>query len=216
MSERQAKRNKKIAETVGEVKVKKNKSSVLFNVIVTLLVLAVLGLAVYAVGTKYADKFAAQKAQEAATETTTVADFIAEKGISFDEFKTEYGIEDAEDVTEETDMNYVAGKLSLENYAKYSDMTLEDLKAQYGLGEDVAADTTWADAINFMTTGVVAQQMYGVDYETFKTSMGLPEEINENTPWSETVEIMNALMEQQQAEAAAEETAQPENESAGE
>ena len=197
MSERQVKKDKK---NIGEIKIKRpvDKTTVLINVIVTIVILVVLGLGVYAVGSKYMENHAADTQSEQAQ--TTVADFIAEKGITLDEFKTEYGLEGDEDVTEESNMSAVSGKFTLENYAKYTDTTLEDLKAQYGLGDDVPNTTTWQDAISYMTTGVVAQNFFGMDFETFKTQMGLPDTVTAETPWSDAQNVLNEISQQQTAE----------------
>ncbi len=214
MSERQAKKNRK---TVDQTPVKgpKNKASILMNVIIWVVVVAVLGLGVYAVGSKYIAKYQEQKAQE--VQTITVADVMAEEGITLEEFKTEYGLEADEEVTEESDMNMVASKFTLTNYAKYTGVTIEELRAQYGLGDNVADTTIWADAMPYMTTGVVAQNFFNVDFETLKTQLGFPEEITEDTLWSETDAIMSALYAEQQAAAAETETDETsETESAGE
>lgn len=192
MSERQAKREKK---SVSEVKIKApaDKLTIFINVIVAIVILAVLGLGVYAVGSKY-------KEMHPSAKTTTVADFIADKGITFEEFKSEYGLEGDEEVTEKSDMNAVSAKFTLENYAKYTDTTLEELKAQYGLGDDVPNETTWQDAFSFMPVGIVAQNMFGTDFETLKTQMGLPETVTAETPWSEVQTIMSELSQQNNGE----------------
>lgn len=199
MSERQVKKDKKNA---GEIRVKApvDKSAILANVIVTIVILAVLGLGVYAVGSKYMENRAAQGNQQTEQEQPTVADFIAEKGITFEEFKTEYGLEGDEEVTEESIMGAVAAKFTLENYAKYTDTTLEELKTQYGLGDDVPNTTTWQDAMSYMTTGVIAQNFFGMDFETFKTQMGMPDSITADTLWSETEAVMSEIAAQQAAE----------------
>lgn len=193
MSEKRAKQRKKDSVDVKKVR-HVDRSSILMNTIVTVVILAVLGLGVYAVGSKYMERRAAEGGN--AEQQQTVADFIKEKGMTFDEFKTEYGLADDEEISEEMTMSQVSGKLTLENYAKYADTTTEELKAQYGLGEDVPNTTVWQDAISYMTTGVVAQNFFGSDFETFKTQMNVPDTITADTPWRETQAIMEEISRQ--------------------
>lgn len=201
MGEKQVKRNRKGTAKVSMPKKRADKATVITNIIITVVILAVFGLGAYAVGTKYYEKW---KASQPVPEKT-VADFIGEQGITFEEFKTQYGIaaDDAE-VTEESAIDAVAYKFSLDNYAKYTGTTVEELKTQYGLGEDVPNTTSWQDAMNLMPTGTYVQNFFGMDFESFKTQMGMPEEITAEMTWGETSEIMNALVAEQQAAAEAE------------
>lgn len=198
MSEKKAKKNKRAAAE-QTVKVPADKSTILANVIIVFVILAVFGLGAYAVGSKYIKNNAASTDSANEAQTTTVADYIAEKGITFDEFKSEYGLEDSSDITEDSNVNSATGEMTLANYAKYADTTLEELKSQYGLGDDVPDTTLWQDAMSYMTTGVVGQNFFGADFETFKTQMGLPDSITADTPWSETQSVMSELYQQQQA-----------------
>lgn len=217
MSEKQAKKKRAAAEQ--PVAKAKDKSSVLANVIIVLVILAVLGLGAYAVGSKYMNNSSSETADNTQN-SETVADYIAKNDMTFDDFKAEYGLADNADITEDTIAEAAASSMTLDNYAKYSGTTLEELKAQYGLGDDVPDTTLWQDAMMYMTTGVVANQIVGVDFDTLKAQMGLPDSITEDTLWSETRSVMSELYQQNEAEhnESSENNAETpaENESAGE
>lgn len=163
------------------------------NAIIAIVIAVVLGLGIYAVASTYIANHPKEE------QAPTVADFIKDNDLSFDEFKTEYGLTEAE-ISEDDAIETVSMSMTLENYAKYADMTLDELKTKYQLGDDVAADITWQEAVNFMPTGVVAENFFETDFDTFKTQMGLTDEITADTLWSETNEIMNEVYSQENAE----------------
>lgn len=198
MSEKQAKRKKR-ESAENSAAVSKDKSSILANIITVFIILAVLCLGVYAVGSKYMNNSSSETADNT-HESDTVADYIAENGMTFDEFKAEYGLEDNSGITEDTAVESAASSMTLDNYAKYTDTTLEELKSQYGLGDDVPDTTLWQDAMEYMTTGTVAHNIVGVDFDTLKSQMGLPDSVTEDTLWSETRSIMSELYQQNEAE----------------
>lgn len=169
----------------------KSGTDFLFNLIIGIIIAAVLGLGVYAVASSYIAKHPKQEKSQ------TVADFIKDKKLTLDEFKTEYGLTDSE-VKEDDDMNTVSAEMTLENYAKYTDSTLEDLKEKYKLGDDAVADTKWQDAIYLMPTGVVAENFFGMDFDTLKSQAGLPDTITADTKWEETNTVMNEMYAAQQ------------------
>ena len=199
MAERQAKKNRKNDASNQHVHVEKNKSNILFNTIVIVLIAAVFALGAYAVGLKYVANHP-KDAQQTEQQTTTVADYIKDKGMTLDEFKAEYGLSDDEEVKEDTNAEAAAAKMTLENYAKYSDMSLEDLKKKYSLADDVDNSTKWQDAISFMPTGVVSKNFFGMDFDSFKQQANFPDTITADTPWSETNNVMSEQYAAQQAE----------------
>lgn len=176
---------------VGYTAPKKNRADWGFNAVIVIVIAIVLGLGIYAVVSEYIKNHPQEE------KTQTVADFIKDKELTLDEFKSEYGLADAE-VNEDDAIESVSMGMSLENYAKYTDTSLEELKAEYKLGDDVAADTKWQDAVDFMPTGVVSEKFFGMDFDTFKTQTGLPETITADTLWNETNTVMNELYAQQE------------------
>ena len=207
MSERQSKKIRK-ANPQTEQKAPKDKGTVIFNIVLAAIVVAFVGLGGYAIGSKYIPRYLeqveAQKQQ--AEQSKTVKDVMKEKDFAaVEDFKKEYGIADDVEVTEDGAALGYAAAMTAEGYAKYMDMTFEDLKAQYELGDAVTADMKWEDAINYMPSDVAVKEMFGMDFATFKTQLGLPEEITEDTLWSETVAAMEAISAQAAEEAPAEE-----------
>ena len=73
MGEKQVKRNRKGTANVSAAKKRVDKATVITNLIITVVILAVFGLGAYAVGSKY---YAKWKAEQPIPEKT-VADYIA-------------------------------------------------------------------------------------------------------------------------------------------
>ena len=180
----------------------KDKGSVLFNAIVAAVIVAVFGLGCYAVGAKYIPRYQEQRAQQKQQEeqSKTVSDVMKEKSLTLDEFKTEYGIPADTEVTEDQTAMSLTGSMTMEGYAKYEDMTLEELREKYGLSEDLAADTPWQEAVKSMPVGIAAQEMFGMDFETFKSQMPGADSITEDMTWGDANKIIEAAYAAQQAQ----------------
>lgn len=191
MGERQVKKNRKNQNDMMP-KRKASKTEVITNIVIAVVIVGVLGLGVYAVGSRYMENHPADSV--VSEQSQTIGDYIAEKGITLDEFKTEYGV--SEGITESTAVEEVVAGFTLENYAKYLDITLDELKSQYGLGDDVPNTIVWQDAIAYMRTEAVAQNFGNTDFETFKAQMGLPDDITADTPWSETEAVISEMSQQ--------------------
>ena len=137
MSERQAKLRRKNQDT-KEVAKKKSKSDVVFNIVIVLLVVAVVGLGGWAVGTKYV-----QDAQMASTQTegeeqapVTIKQYAEAMGITTGQFMTEFGLDNNENINPETQMNDAIG---------YTGSTLEDAIKNFGLDAGVKGDTLMSE-----------------------------------------------------------------------
>ncbi len=111
------------------LKPRRSKADTIVNIIITVVVVAVLALAIYAI----ADKFK--------PDIYTLSDAATEQGMTVEDFSAEYGIEGAE---ADADMNDVVNNMSLENYAKLSGTTFDEMVAQGGLPEGVTAEMTVA------------------------------------------------------------------------
>ncbi len=108
---------------------KRSKADAIVNTVITIVIIAVLALAIYAI----ADKFK--------PDIYTLSEAATEQGMTVEEFSAEYGIEGAE---ADADMNEIINDMSLENYAKLSGTTYDEMVAQGGFPEGVTADTTVA------------------------------------------------------------------------
>ena len=144
------------------------------NVVLTLVVLGILALAVYAVTptlkagyqSMQEEKAQEQQMQEAMNAPYTVAMAAEEEGISVDDFKTAFGLGD--DITAESDVNAIfteefINSLSLGKLGKlFSGITKEDgtlktdeeafaiLDASHQFEDSVTAETTYAEVKDYM------------------------------------------------------------------
>lgn len=111
------------------IKPVRSKADTIINLVITVVVIAVLALAIYAI----ADKFK--------PDVYTLSEAATEQGMTVEEFSAEYGIESAD---ADADMNDIVNNMSLENYAKLSGTTFDEMMAQGGLPEGVTAEMTVA------------------------------------------------------------------------
>ena len=185
MSEKQA-RQKRKSEPQKEIK--KQKGAWVMNTVITVIVVAFLSLAGYALK----DNIKAILPERPEKEQT-VADLAKAREMSVDDFLAEYGLEDGE-VTEETTESEVISKLTVANYAKYNNQTTDELLEQYGI-EKADEDMLWQDAYGLMPMSKYAETI-GMTFEDLKSQGGLPEEITEKTTLAEAEKIMSQLAEE--------------------
>lgn len=190
MSERQARLKRKNEPQTEEAK-KRSKGSVWMNVVITVVVIAFLGLAGYALK----DNIKAILPEKPEKETT-VADLAKNRDISVEEFLSEYGLE-GEELTADSTESEVMSKLTVENYAKYTEQSVEELLSSYGI-EGVDNDMLWQEAYQYIPMGNYAETM-GTTFEELKKQAGLPDEITEKTTLKEAEEIMQSLQAEEEA-----------------
>ena len=106
---------------------KRNKADTIVNLVISVVVVAVLALAIYAI----ADKFK--------PDIYTLSEAAQEQGMTVEDFSAEYGIENAQ---ADDDMNEIINNMSLENFAKFSGTTYDELVTQGGLPEGVTSEMT--------------------------------------------------------------------------
>ncbi len=195
MSERKAKRERK--EQVAPEK-KKQKSNVLFNVVITVVVLAVVALGVWAV---YPTINNNSQVIEDSMQTTTLGDVVAELGTTVEEFLATYQIDEANGFTAESDIIEVTSQMTVENYAKFEGVTLDEIKAQFRYTDDVTPDMKMIEAQDYMPVDNIVMGT-GTDYATFLSAYGLTvEDLPADTLYKDALPILQAaqekLMEQQ-------------------
>lgn len=171
--------------------------------IMAIIIVVVIALGVWAVAPKL--KEAAQNnTQSNQTQTqqdTSIKGMAAEKGMSTEEFKTEYGI--PADTSDDTDINELFMSLTIDNAAKLLDTTTEEYLEQNKLTGVVTGDQTVQEARDAFNKLTVAQ-VYGDDQETLSTlkeNYGLTDD---QVPETMTMEEFSALMEQAAQQKAAE------------
>lgn len=121
----------------------------------------------------------------------TVKEYAESKNMSVKEFKEEYGLTDESYITENSSVQESLLYMSLDNYAKFCEMTVEDLKQRCRLGDDVDNSTKWIDAVQLMPTSAIAEIYFNLEFDEFKERMQLPDNITSDTPWHETLEFVN-------------------------
>lgn len=167
MSEKQAKKQRKTQTDTPHHSPAQKKLS-LFNVALVLVIIAVLALGTFAVVRNYEPKVEAPQTQ-------TVAQYAESVGMTADEFLAEYGLSGVENVTADTDINTASGEMTVENYAKYTSVTVDQLKEDYSLGEAVTNEMTWRDATGYIPVSKAAE-MSGMTYEQLLEMYNLTEE----------------------------------------
>ena len=150
MSERQAKikRKNEIKETP---KRKKSALDIVFNIIIVVLILAVLGIGGWAVYNKYS-----QMPDRDASETTmmTLGEYAQAEGISVEEFLIKYGVANNAELNAESTIYDIVPQLTLANYAKLSGTDVATMKEDMGLGNEYTDDTLMS---------VIFENMYGTE-----------------------------------------------------
>ena len=134
MSERQARIKRK---NEPQQEVKKKKGSIAGNVIITIIVIAFLGLGLYAIK---------DKLPKPAPKPTTVSKLAKGMDMSVEDFLKEYGLDGDETVTKDTLQEDFESKLTVANYAKYIGKTVAELASENGLAEDIDENALWTEA----------------------------------------------------------------------
>ncbi len=195
MSERQAKKNRKeLSEIKTEVK-QTNPKKVISNIVTAAVIAAVAALGVYATWDKIAPSLTASN-EQTQVESQTIAEFAESQGTTADELLQKCGMTDL-GLTGESDITEMQSKFTIESYAKFLDMTAEELKAENGI-EDLANDTNWQEATMKIPMSKVAEQT-GVTFEEFAKQNGLPEEITAEMTQEEAMNILQTQMMMEQA-----------------
>lgn len=199
MSEKQAKKQRKTQPEEAK-KHTKGKSSAGFNAVLALIVVAVLALGGYALVSSYLENKANQPSDDTGNTTQTVAQYAQDAGMTADEFLTAYGLEGNEEITADTDINTATGAMTVEKFAEFSETTVDELKEQYGLGDEVTNDMIWNDVQNYVPIGKWCE-MSGIDFAEFLTNYGLTEEeLPRDTKFGDAMPILQEAAAAMQAE----------------
>lgn len=184
---------------------RRNSGDTTLNVVITVIIVAVLGLGIWAVVPKIQQNIANNAADSSASQTVTVAQLAESAGQSVDEYLAEYGLTDS-DITGETDYQTALSAMTLENFAKANGTTADELKSEYKLPESVTNDTPWSEAMLEMPAGLA---MGGDEqFAQAKEAYGLGDEFTAESRWGD---VQNALMEKLVSQQAASDTADSDN-----
>jgi len=185
-----------------QTKKKTSPADKMVNAVITVVIIAVLGLAVWAVSPKFKAKFDEIKAAEEASKPDTIQKRADQKGISVEQFIADYGIT-GENVTGETMMSEVMAQMTVENAAKLEEQSVEEFLEASGLPADKVTGDMTLEAANELIPIKTVIASAGMDFETFKAQYGLADDVTEDTPWKDVEETVMAVEQANQEAAAA-------------
>ena len=111
-------------------------------------------------------------------------------------------------------MSELIENMTLDNYAKYMGINVDEYKSDYGLGDDVTGDMTMTAVQDVTPIG----KALGIDeenWDSFKATYGLDDTIQIDTPYKDAWPVIQQkLIEQQLQQQAAEENTAGEGETA--
>lgn len=134
----------------------------------TLIILVVLALGVYAVYGTFAEKFASKKLSEATERVqsgeATVSELADVEGMTVDELLESYGLTEEDDIDGKNSMMDMVQKLTLEKYCQMAGVEFDEAdfaayKAENSLGDDVTKDTKDEDVKTGYAMYVYQKQM---------------------------------------------------------
>ena len=200
MSESRAKKERKAQEPVVKNK-KKNSGNTVFNLILVLIILVVVGVGGYASYVKIQENIAnapQQAEQTEQTQPTTVAQIAEQQGITVDELIKKVGYED-KGLTGESSTDEFFQVMTIENFARYNDLEVAELKSMYGI-ENLENDMLWTEAQMNIKMKYVAETEYGISFEEFAMQNQLPAEITADMTQGDALKIMEAKQAEMTAE----------------
>ena len=130
----------------------------MLTTIITLVILAILALAVYATYGRISENIAQQAIEDEAAaiargeKAANIRYMASTAGMTPEEYVAQYGLELTDGLSEESEIDEMLNRMTLENYIKYNDEGAEEptdmdaLLAQWGAEElGITKDTTWGE-----------------------------------------------------------------------
>lgn len=169
----------------------------MLTTIIALVIIAVLGLAVYATYGRISENIAEQKLEDEAAAISrgeipaNIRYMASTMGMTPEEYVAQYGLELTDGLTEDSEINDMLERMTLENYFKYNDEGAEEptdidaLLTQWGAEEiGITKDTLWSDVETKLTIGryvgeesfddfISQYAAYGYDLSTITADMSL-------------------------------------------
>ena len=175
----------------------RNSADTMINVIIAVVLIAVIGLAAYAIYGKMSTTLS-QKAIEAGEKEPTVEYLAQQQSMSVEDFLALYGLSDVSPKATEEEMT---DQMTIDNYLTYSNIAMEDLTTQYHLDEAPAGDSNWGELRKSFT---VKNYVGDEDALTLFTEIyGLEEgQITLDMPWTEAEPIIEESVKRMQEEMA--------------
>lgn len=166
------------------------------NVVIAVVLIAVIGLAGYAIY----DKMSANLNEKAIAsgEKEATVEYLAEQAsMSVEDYLAQYGLSGISKKATQTEMT---DAMTVDNYITYSGTTAEDLKTQYNFDEAPAGDAIWGDIRKALTV----KNMVGDEesFKQFKEVYQLDESITMDTLWTDAEAKIEESIKKMQEEAA--------------
>lgn len=125
-----------------------NPSGSMINIVMAIVIIAVLGLGIFAVWGKVSDGIRQNQINNGGE--YTVAEVADQQGMEVNDFLAYYGLSEEDGITEKSGITEMGDKLTLENYIKlnFGSFTEDDFnafKAEQGLGDDITKDSMDSD-----------------------------------------------------------------------
>ena len=175
----------------------RNSADTMINVIIAVVLIAVIGLAAYAIYGKMSATIS-QKAIEAGEKEPTVEYLAQQQNMSVEDFLAMYGLEGVSPKATEEEMT---DQMTVDNYITYSNIAMEDLTTQYHMDEAPAGDSNWGELRKSFTV-----KNYVGDEDALKQFTeiyGLEEgQITLDMPWTEAEPIIEESVKRMQEEMA--------------
>ena len=176
-------------------------SNKVFNLIMAVVMIGVIGLSAYAVYTTVSERIMEEKIASGEIEKT-LGRMAEDAQLSIDEFLEKYGIADA-GLTKDSKESEVIKKMKLSAYAEYANTSVDGILAETFLEGKATGDTLYEDFLKMFTVRTAV----GGDEEQFKQMKelyGFNDSITMDTLWSDVeflIEQKTAEMSQQSNEA---------------
>ena len=162
MSERQAKRRRQNEMSQTQPVKKASGATILTNCVITVVILALLGLGAWAVYDEIQQNNATQSAQEQIDnlegDFVSVETYAQDLGMTGDEFLAEYGLSEVSGVTASTDMSTAVEHMTLSNYAKLQEMEIPELLESMGITNTFDENALMADVFAELYAQVEASE----------------------------------------------------------
>ena len=184
-------------------KKKSTKSDKMLNLILSVIVIAVLAVGVYATYGKLSENIKDKAIQEGTAEATV--EYLAKQsGMSVDDYLAQYGLSIGDTITKNTTESEMIDNMTIENYLQYNggSQTADEVIEEAGLQDQVTKDTLWKD---FMAMVPVSSVIGEDSFNQLKEQMGLGDDVTADMPYGEFEELMQ---EKQNAADEADDTAE--------
>lgn len=172
-------------------KKRSSRSDKMLNLIMSVIVIAVLAVGVYATYGKLSGNIKEKAIQDGKAEATV--EYLANKsGMSVDDYLAQYGLSVGDTVNKNTTESEMTDNMTIENYLKYSgrEQTADEVIAEAGLQEQVTKDTLWKD---YMAIVPVSSVIGEESFNQIKEQMGLGDEVTADMPYGEFEKIMQDM-----------------------